>query len=106
MPKQIPIDPKDEALLGFLKGLPLFKSLNPDEIQMLFPVLNRYRYEAGEAVFKEGDVGDSAYIVVEGCLSLDRMGRRVKTFAKGEVYGIVVLLGIEARIYWMKLPCR
>ena len=36
MPKQIHIEPKDEVLLGFLKGLPLFKSLNSEEIQMFF----------------------------------------------------------------------
>jgi len=97
MPKQIHIEPKDEVLLGFLKGLPLFKSLNSEEIQMFFPVFNKYRYEAGEVIFKEGEVGDSAYIVLQGCLSLDRMGRKVKTFSKGEVFGIVVLLGIEPR---------
>ena len=62
MPKQIHIEPKDEALLGFLKGLPLFRSLNSEEIQMLFSVFNQYRYEAGEVVFKEGEAGDSAYI--------------------------------------------
>ena len=97
MPQQINIEPKDEALLGFLKGLPLFKSLNSEEIQMFFSVFNKYKYEAGEVLFKEGDVGDSAYIVLQGCLSLDRMGRKVKTFSKGEVFGIVVLLGIEPR---------
>ena len=42
-------------------------------------------------------MGDSAYIVLQGCLSLDRMGRKVKTFSKREVFGIVVLLGIEPR---------
>jgi len=97
MAQQFHIEPNDEALLGFLKGLPLFRSLNSEEIQMLFPVFTKHRFEAGEVVFKEGDVGDSAYIVLEGCLALNRMGRKIKTFEKGEIFGIVVLLGIEPR---------
>jgi len=97
MPEEIPVEPNNEELINFLKELPLFKSLSLKEIRLLLPVLKSYRYEAGEIVFEEGEVGDSAYIIAEGRLSLDRMGRRIKVFSQGEPFGIIALLGIEPR---------
>ena len=81
MPKEIPIEPKSEELLHFLNELPLFNSLSLEEIRLLLPILKRYYYEADEIVFKDGEVEDSAYIVLEGRLSLDRMGRTIKVFS-------------------------
>jgi len=97
MPKEIPIKPNNEELLNFLKELPLFQSLSREEIRLLLPILKSYRYKSGEIVFEEGEVGDSAYIVLEGRFFLDRMGRRIKVFSKGDFFGIVALLGIEPR---------
>ena len=103
MPKEIPIEPKSEELLNFLNESPLFKSLSLEEIRLLLPILKRYHYEAGEIVFEDGEVGDSAYIVVQGRLSLDRMGRIIKIFSKGDVFGEVVLLDKKPRTGTVKV---
>jgi 6-phosphofructokinase len=97
MPKEISIEPKSEELLHFLNELPLFKSLSLEEIRLLLPILKKYYYEVGEIVFKDGEVGDSAYIVLEGRLSLDRMGRIIKIFSKGDIFGEVVLFDKKHR---------
>lgn len=103
MPKEIPIEPKSEELLHFLKELPLFKSLNLEEIRSLLPILKKYHYRAGEIVFKDGEVGHSAYIVVQGRLSLDLMGRIIKIFSKGDVFGEIVLLDKKPRTGTVKV---
>ncbi|MGD2151090.1 MAG: 6-phosphofructokinase [Desulfobacterales bacterium] len=103
MSKEIFIEPKTEKLLHFLNELPLFKSLSLEEIRCLLPILKKYHYEAGEIVFKDGDVGDNAYIVVQGRLSLDRMGRIIKIFSKGDIFGEIVLLDKKPRTGTVKV---
>lgn len=103
MPKEIPIEPKGEESQHFLKELPLFKLLNIEEIRLLLQILKKYQYEANEIVFKDGEVGDSAYIVVKGRLSLDRMGRIIKIFSKGDVFGEIVLLDNKPRTGTVKV---
>jgi len=103
VPKEIPIEPKGEELLHFLNELPLFKSLSLEEIRLLLPILKRYYYEVGEIVFKDGEVGDSAYIVLEGRLSLDRMGRIIKIFSKGDIFGEIVLFDKKSRTGTVKV---
>ncbi len=97
MPEEIAVDPKSEDLLNFLRSLPLLKSLNQEEISLFITALRRYRYKAGEVVFKEGEIGESAYIVEQGSLSLDRMGRRIKIFSRGNVFGEIVLFDKQSR---------
>ena len=103
MPKEFPIEPKSEELLHFLNELPLFKSLSLEEIRLLLPILKRYYYEADEIVFKDGEVEDSAYIVLEGRLSLDRMGRTIKVFSKGDIFGEIVLFDKKSRTGTVKV---
>ena len=103
MPKKIPIEPKSEELLHFLNELPLFKSLSLEEIRLLLPILKKYYYEADEIVFKDGEVEDSAYIVLEGRLSLDRMGRTIKIFSKGDIFGEIVLFDKKSRTGTVKV---
>jgi len=97
MPKEIPMETNKEQLLNLLKNLPLFKSLDIDEIRFITQILERRSYEAGEIVFEEGVIGDSAYIVEQGRVSVDRMGRIIKILSRGDVFGEMVLFDKKPR---------
>lgn len=97
MSTEVSHDLQQEPLLRFLRELPLFQSLGEDEIKLFVPLLQRLTYRAGEIVLREGETGEDAYIVESGRLGLERMGRNIKVFSRGEAFGIVALLGLEPR---------
>lgn len=53
-----------------LRNIPLFAKLEPSKLKLLAFTSERITYEAGQVLFNQGDVGDAAYIIVEGAASV------------------------------------
>lgn len=53
-----------------LRNIPLFSRLEPSKLKLLAFTSERITYEAGQVLFQQGDVGDSAYIIVDGSASV------------------------------------
>ena len=49
-----------------LRNIPLFAKLEPSKLKLLAFTSERITYEADQILFRQGDVGDAAYIIVEG----------------------------------------
>jgi CRP-like cAMP-binding protein len=49
-----------------LRSIPLFAKLEPAKLKLLAFTSQRLTFEAGQSLFQQGDVGDAAYIVLEG----------------------------------------
>ena len=49
-----------------LRNIPLFAKLEPSKLKLLAFTSERITYEAGQVLFRQGDVGDAAYIIVDG----------------------------------------
>ena len=54
-------------------------------------------FQAGEIVFKEGDVGDAMYAVVEGSVDLIHRGRTFETVGPGGILGEMALIDASPR---------
>jgi len=52
--------------VDILKNIPLFAKLEPAKLKLLAFTSERLTYDAGQVLFNQGDMGDSAYIVIEG----------------------------------------
>ncbi len=52
----------------------LFEGLLPEEIEMLAEVTQQRKFEQGDVVFEQGDVGDSLFLLVEGSVEVLREG--------------------------------
>ena len=80
----------------------LFADLSERELEQLAQVAVPRTYEAGEAVFREGDTGDTCYIVREGSVRVTRRhsdGRSI-TLAElrpGAIFGELAMFGGETR---------
>ena len=49
-----------------LRNIPLFAKLEPSKLKLLAFTSERITYEADQVLFRQGDVGDAAYIIVDG----------------------------------------
>ncbi len=49
-----------------LRKIPLFAKIEPSKLKLLAFTAQRLTYHEGESLFQQGDVGDSAYIIIDG----------------------------------------
>lgn len=54
-------------------------------------------YPAGDVIFKEGDQGDTMYVIIEGQLEFLIRGTSVREFGPGEVFGEMALISEKPR---------
>jgi putative peptide zinc metalloprotease protein len=99
MAQKVDLGPKIDRLLenrGFLVKLPLFSEFAPAQVAMAASRLVPQRYQAGQAVIVQGEIGDSFYIIKEGRFEVwvEREGQRnrVATLGPGEYFGEIALL--------------
>jgi CRP-like cAMP-binding protein len=78
---------RQQALLKRLAHVHLLQSLPPEDIAPLVQAARIVNLEAGQVLFREGDVGNSLYLVDEGELEVIRGGVRVAILSPGETVG-------------------
>lgn len=52
--------------VGLLQRIPLFANIEASKLKLLAFTSERVAFEAGHVLFNEGDMGDAAYIIMEG----------------------------------------
>ena len=55
---------KDEV--GMLKRVPLFAGVEPAKLKLLAFTSDRVSYNAGQVLFRQGEEGDAAYVILTG----------------------------------------
>ena len=49
-----------------LRSIPLFAKIEPSKLKLLAFTAQRLTFNADESLFHQGDIGDAAYIIVDG----------------------------------------
>ncbi len=49
-----------------LRRIPLFAKIEPAKLKLLAFTSERITYEPGQKLFEQGDMGDAAYIIIDG----------------------------------------
>jgi putative ABC transport system ATP-binding protein len=84
-----------------LAALPLFAGLDRSKLKFLAFTAGRVSYDTGQVVFKQGDPGDNAYVIVEGevevVLATPDGEKVLGTLRKNEVFGELALLSDSPR---------
>lgn len=60
---------RDETV-QLISGTPLFAGLDPTVIELLAEGVVRRSFPKGQTIFREGDVGESLYVVAEGLVKV------------------------------------
>ena len=62
-----------EALKNRLEQAFMFSCLNPEELTIVLDAMQNIKKKAGELVIREGDEGDSLYVVESGVLTCTKI---------------------------------
>lgn len=52
--------------VDILRRIPLFSGIDPSKLKLLAFASERVGYEAQQDLFKQGEVGDAAYVIIRG----------------------------------------
>ncbi|MBN1992837.1 MAG: patatin-like phospholipase family protein [Anaerolineae bacterium] len=85
--------------LYILRGIPLFKNLEDNDLKLIAGRLKSESYPKGALVFKEGDVGDTMYLVESGQVTVMHgdTGEAIAHLGPGAFVGEISLLLAQPR---------
>lgn len=75
-----------------LRRLPLFAGVSPAKLKLLAFTSDRIKFDAGRELFKQGDPGDAAYVVLSGNADVIVGERKVATVNPSELVGEIAIL--------------
>ena len=52
--------------VDLLRNIPLFSNIEPSKLKLLAFTSERLTFPAGQELFHQGDMGDTAYIIIDG----------------------------------------
>lgn len=85
---------------SFLSKVPLFQELEPARLKLLAFTSEMVNFQGGETLFKAGEPGDCAYVVMEGTVeilsSIDNSAV-VGVLQNNQIFGELALLNDEPR---------
>jgi Cyclic nucleotide-binding domain len=84
-------DPLLERLF-LLEHVDLFAGLAADDVLAIAAIATEQVVEAGETLYREGEMGTSLFVLIEGSVELTRAGKTIMTLQGGESAGQVSFL--------------
>ena len=85
-------------LVRSISQVPIFHELPAEEIAELVPSIESKTYGPGEVIIREGDAGNSVFIVEQGSINIAREdGTDLATLGEGDVFGEMALMTGEPR---------
>lgn len=78
-------------MIGKLKALPIFSGFGDEVLHELTEVARERRCASGATVFREGDGGDSMFIIDRGSIEIRKQGKTLAVLGDGAVFGEMAL---------------
>ena len=80
-----------------LKTVDLFQDIPGELLSQVSQISKAKNYDNDEIIFRDGDVGDSMFIVLEGKISITKGDKEIALLEKGASLGEMALLDNENR---------
>ena len=81
----------------FLKNVPLFSKLPPEELGHLAGIAEEIVYPEGEVIIREGDHGEEMFLIVEGEVEITRGSESLAVLRSQDYFGEMSILDGEPR---------
>jgi hypothetical protein len=90
------------AIINLLRTLPIFEGLGDGELRRIARLFVQKLYRPGEVVFRKGDSGEEAYIVMRGQVDIriDENSKPIATLTNGKIFGEQAFLDGAPRVAW------
>lgn len=80
-----------------LCNVPMFRGCDAGFLRLLELHIFRRTFFSGQAIFREGSLGETCIIINQGCVRVDIAGRFVADLKGGSMLGEIALLGVSER---------
>jgi CRP-like cAMP-binding protein len=85
-----------EQEVDLLRNIPLFAKIEPAKLKLLAFTSERLVFKAADVLFRQGDVGDAAYIIIDGmadvAVATGKGLLKVATLGKNDIVGEIAIL--------------
>ena len=95
-PEQPPRRTKRQSATA-LAGVPLFSGLSKRELNRLAADTDELTFAPGETVVREGDLGETMFVVLEGEGDVVRSGKKLGTVLPGDFFGELAAIDAQPR---------
>lgn len=75
-----------------IEGVDIFRSSDVDDLTALAAIAREKRFETGEVIYREGDPGETLYVIVEGAVEVVKDQKPLLTLGVTESFGETSLL--------------
>jgi CRP/FNR family cyclic AMP-dependent transcriptional regulator len=88
------------AIINLLRSLPIFTGLGDGELRKIARLFTQKLFRPGEIVFRRGDMGNEAYVVMRGKVGiyLEDESEPIATMTNGQIFGEQAFLDGAARV--------
>ena len=77
----------DTVRFSSMRGLPFFKDFPEEELWEVLRISKWARFPEGTVLIKQGDIGDSSFVIVSGFAEVSRGSRKLAVLTVGECFG-------------------
>ncbi|MEW5739252.1 MAG: cyclic nucleotide-binding domain-containing protein [Myxococcota bacterium] len=93
---------RDAAVATFVRTVPIFHDLDAKNLNVLFDFLEERKWNVGDVICSEGELGRSMYIIREGEVEVVRRSSRgnnvpIVRLGPGECFGEMTLVELQPR---------
>lgn len=80
-----------------LRNIPMFSKLQPSKLKLIAFTSRRVSFKAGDELFKQGEMGDTAYVLISGAADVIVEGGpqgpvKVLTVGQNQIVGEIAIL--------------
>tara|TARA_B100000427_G_scaffold63364_1_gene50058 strand:+ start:552 stop:1010 length:459 start_codon:yes stop_codon:yes gene_type:complete len=91
------------SFMKVLRNIDFFKGMTIGQIEKVLPFVMLFSYDKGEVVCTQGEVGDSFFMIREGCVDVSiksgffRRKKVIATLGPRECFGEMSLVKVQSR---------
>jgi CRP-like cAMP-binding protein len=82
----------------FLQDVDIFEHTSTEDLSHIAAIAEEIEYQADDVIYKEDEISDSMYVVIDGKVRLTRGEKEVMVAGKMEAFGTWALFDDEPRV--------
>ncbi len=82
----------------FLQNVDIFEQVPAEQLSYIAAIADEVQYSKGDVIFRENELSDSLYLVIDGKINIEKEGKQVLAAGAKDAFGTWSLLDNEPRV--------